>query len=305
MISTNLKRIINFATKDFSRNKGIAIAAIFVLVIMIMLVTSLFFFQNMVSHLTNQLQDKIDITAYFNETVAEQDILDLKDQLLTTNPNVKKIEYISKEQALAIFSENHQSDSILSQALQEVGTNPFLPSLNIVTNGDPDQYARIAEALQSPEFSNLIDEVDFSQKKDIIEKVYAITSNINLAGLILGIILLIIAILVVYNTIKLAIESSKEEINTMRIVGASDWFIRGPFMVQGIIYGIIAFIISFFISGICAFLISHQVEIVLPGFNTLSFFLRNWWIFVLIQLVFGVGVAGLSSFMVVKKHLKV
>ncbi|MFA6190275.1 MAG: permease-like cell division protein FtsX [Candidatus Staskawiczbacteria bacterium] len=305
MISTNLKRIINFAVKDFSRNKGISIAAIFVLVITIMLVTGLFFFQNMMGYLTTQIQDRIDITAYFSEGVGEQEILNIKDEIFKLAPNIKKIEYVSKDQALEIFNTNHQSDSTLSQALQEVGTNPFLPSLNITTNGDPLQYAQIANLLQTSNFSDMVDSVDFSQKKDIIEKVYSITSNINMIGLIIGVILLFLAILVVYNTIKLAIESSGEEINTMRIVGASDWFIRGPFMVQGVIYGLIAFGVCILISGISAGLLSGKMAIILPGFNMFGFFLTNLWAFILIQLGFGVGVGVISSLMVVKKHLQV
>ena len=217
------------------------------------------------------------------------------------SPNIKNIEYVSKDQALATFNTTHQDDPVLSQALQEVGENPFLPSLNITTNGDPSQYAQVANILQTSDFSNLIDTVDYSQKKDTIEKVYSITSNINIFGLILGIILVIVAILVVYNTIKLAIENSKEEISTMKIVGASDWFIRGPFVIQGIIYGIIAFLICFLISGISAYFLSSQISVILPGFNIFGYFLTNWWIFVLIQLGFGIGVGVISSSYCCKK----
>src|ERR1035437_4498531 len=264
---TNFKRITDFAVKDFSRNKGISIAAIFVLIMTIMLVTGLFFFQGMANYLTSQLQDKIDITAYFKDGSQEQDILNVKDQISKIAPGIKNIGYVSKDQALATFNTTHQSDSALSRALQEVGANPFLPSLNITTNGDPSQYAEIANTLQTSDFSNLIDSVDFSQKKDIIGKVYSITSKINMVGLILGIILVCVAMLVVYNTIKLAIESSKDEIGTMKIVGASDWFIRGPFMIQGVIYGLIAFLICFFVSGISAYFLSSQISIILPGFD--------------------------------------
>ncbi len=302
---TNLKRITNFAVKDFSRNKGISIAAIFVLIITILLVTGLFFFQNMVGYLTTQIQDKIDITAYFKDGTQEQDILNVRDQIVKLAPNIKNIDYVSKDQALATFNTIHQSDSTLSQALQEVGANPFLPSLNITTNGEPAQYAQIASLLQTSDFSNLIDTVDFSQKKDIIEKVYSITSKINTVGLILGIILALVAILVVYNTIKLAIENSRDEISTMRIVGASDWFIRGPFIIQGVIYGFIAFLFCIFISAITAFLLSPQMAIILPGFDMFGYFLNNLWIFILLQLGFGIGVGVISSFIVVKKHLQV
>jgi cell division transport system permease protein len=302
---TNFKRVFNFAVNDFSRNKGISVATIFVLTITIMLVTGLFFFQGVAGYLTSQIKDKIDIAAYFKSGTQEVDILNVKDEILKMSPNIKKIEYVSREQALASFNEKHKDNPVLAQALQEVGDNPFLPSLNITTNGDPKQYASVANILQTSDFSELINKVDFSEKKDTIEKLYSVTSSINIAGLILGIILIIVAILVVFNTIKLAIENSKEEISTMRVVGASNWFIRGPFVIQGIIYGVISFLICFVLSGVFSYFLSLKTDTLLPGFNIFDYFLTNWWIFVLIQLGFGMGVGAISALVVVKKHLEV
>ena len=303
---TNFKRVADFAFKDFNRNKGISIAAIFVLVVTIMLVTGLVFFQGIAGYLTSQLQDKIDITAYFKTDTAEADILSAKDEIMKMSSNVKNVEYVSKDQALIAFNEQHSNDPVLSKALQEVGDNPLLPSLNITTTkGDPAQYEDISNLLQTADFSNLIDHVDYLQRKDTIQEVYSITQNINIFGIGLGVILIILAMLVVFNTIKLAIENSKDEITTMRVVGAPDWFIRGPFIIQGIIYGVIAFLICFILSGLCAFFMSVKFAIVLPGFNIFSFFLTNWWIFVLIQLGFGIAVGVISSFIVVKKYLNI
>ena len=242
---TNFERIFKFAINDFSRNKGVSLAAIFILFVVIMLATSLLFFQGFASYLTNQIQNKIDITAYFKDNATEDDILQAKSQILKMSPDVKSVEYVSKEQALQVFNEKHKGNEIISQAIEEVGANPFLPSLNIITTGSTLQYEQISNILQSDQFSNLIDKVDFSEKKDTIEKVFSIVSNVNILGLILGIILIIIAVLVVYNTIRLAIDNSKDEISTMKIVGASNWFIRGPFIIQGAIYGAVAFIICF------------------------------------------------------------
>ncbi len=300
---TSLKRVLTFATNDFSRNKGISVAAVFVLVIAIMLVSGLFFFHGMVGYLTSQIQNKIDITAYFKDGTQEQDILNVKDEILKMSPNIKGVEYISQDQALASFNEKHKDDAVLAKALQEVGSNPFLPSLNIATNGDPEQYAAVSNTLQTADYSKLIDKVDFSEKKDTIEKVYSITSNINLYGILFGIILVILSILVVFNTIRLAIENSREEIRTMRIVGASDWFVRGPFVVQGIIYGVVSFLICILLSGLFSYFLSSKIGVVLPGFDMFGYFLTNWWIFVLIQLGFGVWVGVISAVIVVKKHL--
>ena len=90
----------------------------------------------------------------------------------------------------------------------------------------------------------------------------------------------------------------------MRIVGASNGFIRGPFVIQGVIYGIIAFVICIFITGLSAMFLAPKMSVILPGFDIFSYFLTNLWIFVLIQLVFGIGVGVISSFIVIKKYLK-
>src|SRR3989339_890165 len=249
---TNFKRIFNFALNDFGRNKGISIAAIFVLVVTIMLVTGLVFFHGMAGYLTAQIQDKIDITAYFKDGSAEEDILNVKSQILNLSPNIKNVEYVSKNQALTSFSEKHKNDTALSDALQEVGNNPFLPSLNITTTGEPQQYEEISNILQTSDFSKLIDKVDFSQKKDTIEKVYSITSNVNMFGVALS-----------------------------------------------------AFVICILISGFFAFFISPKISVVLPGFDMFNYFLTNLWIFVLIQLGFGIAVGTNSAFFVVKKYLDI
>ena len=302
---TNFKRIVKFALTDVSRNKGVSLAAVFVLVITIMLATGLFFFQGISQYLVSQVQDKIDITAYFKEDTLEDDILKVKDEILKMSSDVKKIEYVSKDDALKTFTEKHKDSSVFLKALEEVGQNPFLPSLNITTTGSALQYEQISNILQTENYSVFIEKVDFSQKKDTIKKVFAITSGINMFGLILGIILVVVAILVVLNTIKLTIEGSKNEISTMRIVGASDWFVRGPFIIQGAIYGLIAFVICFTLSVLFAYFLSSNIEVMLPGFSIFNYFLSNFWIFILIQLGFGVGLGMISSFIVVRKHLEV
>jgi len=302
---TNLKRIITFAFTDFFRNKGVSLAAVFVLVITIMLATGLFFFQGITKYLVLQVQDKIDITAYFHENTLEADILKTKDDIQKAFPDIKEINYVSTDQALKTFTEKHKDNAVVLKALDEVGQNPFLASLNIKTSGATSEYEQIANMLQSKDYSALIEKVDFSQKKDTIEKVFSITSSINVFGLLLGIILVIVAILVVLNTIKLTVDGSKNEIGTMRIVGASDWFIRGPFIVQGAIYGVIAFVICFSLSAIFSYFLSSKIAVVLPGFSTFHYFISNFWLIVLIQLGFGVGLGMISSFIVIRRYLEI
>jgi len=302
---TNFKRILKLAFVDFYRNKGISVAAIFVMVITIFVMTGLFFIHGIGNHIITEVQNKIDITAYFKTEAEEVDILQAKDQLMNLVPQIKDIQYVSKEDALALFTQRHQDNLVFSDALTEVGGNPFLPSLNITTADSAEQYQKIADILEGDQFSDIIDNVDFSQKKDTIDKVFSIISSINLFGIGLAVVFLLVAAVIVFNTVKLAIENSKEEISTMRIVGATTWFVQGPFIIQGVIFGIISFLICFIATGFLAYFLSGGLALALAGFNLFGYFLSNIFLIILIQLGFGVALSAATSFIVVRKYLKV
>lgn len=302
---SNFSRAMGFALSHFYRNKGTSVAAIFVLTVTTLLMTGLFFTRGMSDYVIGQVQNKIDITAYFTSDTPEQDILDARQALLQEAKAIKTIQYISQDQALAAFNEKHADNAVFSRALTEVGGNPFLPSLNIITNGDTTQYQAIAAILQQDQYASMIQKVDFSEKKDTIQKVFAITAAVTAFGLGIGVVLIVISILVVFNTIKLIIEASGQEISTMRVVGASNWFIRGPFIIQGAIFGAISLGICFLITAACSFALTPGLAVIMPGFNLFGFFLANIFIIILIQLAAGAGLASALSFLVVRKYLNV
>ncbi len=301
----NFNRVLHFAFVDFYRNKGVSIAAIFVLTIVTLLITGLFFLNGASNFLIETIKNKIDITAYFKEDVEELDILHVKAEILKISSDVKSVKYISREQALADFTQKHKDSPVLSSALLQVGDNPFLPALNITTNGSSELYGQLAQILEGGELSGFIEKVDYSQKRDTIEKVFEITSAITKFGIIIGLILVLIAISVVFNTIKLVVDSSKEEIDTMRIVGASPWFVKSPFVIQGVIFGLVAFVVCFFVTALLTYFSSSAIAVVLPGFSLFGYFFSHLFIVILIQLVFGVGLGALSSLIAVNKYLKI
>lgn len=300
----SLKRILKFAFLDFSRHRGNNFAAILVLAVPILLATSLFVFQGLSKFIIFQIQEKIDITAYFKETATEEDILMVKDELLKLSSEIKNVQYVSREQALQKFTERHKDNPDFMKALEEVGGNPFLAALNIKTE-DPFQYEKVSTFLSGGPYSQLIEKVDYSQKKETIEKIFTITSNINKFGFGLGIVLFLIAILVVLNTIKLAIDSSKDEITAMRLVGAPNWFIRGPFIIQGAICGFTAFLICLVITGLAVYFIGPKVEVLVPGFGLFNYFMTNILVILAIQVGFGVGLGIIASFILVRSYLRV
>ncbi len=301
---TALKRVFKFAITDFSRNKGANFAAIFVLVITISLVTTLFLFRGTAQFLISKVQEKVDVTAYFKKEATEEDILNVKSEISNFSSEIQDIKYISREEALQKFTEKHKNDPDLMKALEEIGDNPFLASLNIKMEF-PFQYEKVSLFLQADQFSSVVEKVDYYQKKPIIDKVFSTISTINQIGIILSGILILISILVVFNTIKLAIQDSKEEINAMKLVGAPNWFIRGPFIIQGATCGLFACLISLAIFASITYFSASSLEALLPGFNIFDYFVSNFWIILSIQIGAGVILGVVSSYIVVRKYLNV
>ena len=299
----SFKRVIKSGFKAFFRNAGLGAATIFVMVMVIFLVTMLWLLNPASEILVENIQEKVDVSVYFKKDAQAEEILQAKSEI-TKISEVREVEYVSKEQALEKFIERHKDDPTLMESLTEVGENPFLASLNIKAQ-QASQYEQVASFLESSDFSGIIDKVDYHQRKPVIDKVISMTNNINKFGIVLGIVLGVIAVLIAYNTIRLAIYNSSREISTMRLVGASNWFIRGPFLIQGIIVGVLAGLITLIITFGVSYGFNAKVASILSGVSMMSLFLSNFWTIILIQFVTGTGLGIISSMIAIRKFLKV
>ncbi len=300
---TLLRRIIRSGWQSFRRDGEIAVATIFVLFLAVMLVSVLYLFRDVAHSLVENIQERIDISVYFKEDVAEADILEIKKEIFRF-PEVKEVEYVSKDQALEDFIVRHEQDSILLESIEEVGRNPFLASLNIKA-WDPSQYEKVSEFLKNPEFEDVIEKIDYYQRKLIIERICSLNSIISKTGMILSVILIAVAVAVTFNTIRLSIYNSRKEIKVQRLVGASNWFIRGPFIVQGIICGLLAALISLLLLTLTCKFVSTKTENFFFDLDVYSLFIKNFWTIVTIQIITGIGLGIVSSSIAIRKYLKI
>lgn len=300
-----LKRIIRSGWISFSRNSGLSIATIFIMVMTISLVTSLFLFHQISQFLIAELEERADISVYFKGGTREGDISDLKEELAKI-PEVKDVEYISREMAREKFIQRHKDNPVIMEtlALPEFRDWKPLASFNIRAF-QAGQYQAIVNFLEKGPFKNLIDHIDYYERKLVIEKIFSITSGIKRAGIGLSLILALVAILVAFNTIRLAIYSSREEIAVQRLVGASNWFIQGPFLVQGTISGFFATLICLLIFTLICWIFSPRIEILFPGLNIFNYFTNNFFNILLIQLATGIGLGVISSAIAIRKYLKI
>jgi len=298
---TYLRRTIRFGWHNFWREGSLNIATVFVLTMTISLMSFLLVAQGGVQHLIVQIQDKIDISVYLRADLTQEELLTAQEKL-SDMPEVQTVTMVSKEDALVKFQKRHKNDPILLESLEAVGVNPFYGSLNIRATS-PDQYAAILTVLNSSAMENVVHKVDYVEKKTVIEKLSKFISNINAFGLFLAIALGIIAVLVTFNTIRVAIYDSSKEISVMRLVGASNSFIRGPFIVEGIIAGVIAAFISFLILFLTAYFLGDRIESITNGFNLFVWFGAHAVGLFFLQLATGIVLGVVSSLVAIRRYL--
>ncbi|MDP3052492.1 MAG: permease-like cell division protein FtsX [bacterium] len=298
-----LSRIIKYGFKNFLRNGWLSTATIAVMFLALFVLQGLIIFNVVAKTAITSVQNKIDISVYFKSNVAEDEILNLKKSLEGLS-EVKKVEYISQDQALAEFKARHQENSAVSQAIEVIGTNPLLSSLNIKAN-NPKEYAAIADYLNNQSLSPIIEKVSYAQNQVVINRLISIVDTAKSGGIILSIIAAIIAVLVAFNTIRLAIYTNRDAIGIMRVVGASNNFIRGPYIVEGVLYGILAAVLSFAVIVPLITYASPYVNNFIPDMNLQTYFASNFLRLLGYQLLFGIILGTVSSFIAVRRHLQI
>jgi len=305
MTMITLKRIIKAGFLNFKRNGLISWAAVLVVTITLSVITTIILLQAVLHFSLNQIKDKVDVTIYFTVKAPEEKIMLLKSSLEKL-PEVAAVSYTSADEALKLFRDRHANDYATIQALDEIGDNPLGAYLNVKAK-EVSQYESIANFMKSDNAlvsgsTSIIDKVNYHQNRLVIERLNTIISGAQKLGFLITLLLVIISIIITFNTIRLTIFISKEEIGVMRLVGASKMHVRGPFMIEGAIYGIIATLITLAIFWPATAWLGVKMTDFL-GINMYGYYLSNFFqIFVILSLS-GIILGIISSFLVIRKYL--
>jgi len=299
---TIISRIFHFGFKNFWRNGWLSTATVAIMTLASLGFLGLVVFGVVTHAAAGAIQDKIDISVYFNTNTSEDEILNIQ-QSLEGLPQVASVDYVSRDQALAAFQQSHANDPTVSQAINELDTNPLEASLNIKAK-DPSQYSAISDYLSSPDLAPYIDTTSYTQNQDVINRLATIVRDVNFGGWILTIFLALVAGLVMFNTIRLAIYSNREEIGVMRVVGASNSLVRGPFVVEGMMWGAIAAVVSIILIAPALYFLSPYLNAFIPGLELFRYFYTHIFQLFLYDLVFGVVIGSFSSFWAVRRYLR-
>ncbi len=288
---------IKQAFSQIGRNKNMSTASVFAITAMMLILGVFFTIMVNVNLMTQNVQNQFDtIQLYLKDDVTAEQAAEMVNEISAID-GITEAAYLTKEDAMTIMKERWGEKASLLDGLSE---NPFPASIEITVSDIADEQ----KIVSSVENMDGVDEVKFY--KDVIDKVLTITGYIQTGALILIAVLVVVSIIVVANTIKLTVHAREEEIHIMKYVGATNWFVRGPFLVEGIIIGVIASLIAVAIVGFGYYkfvdIFSSKVLILFStGMIPYQFIIEN---LIIIFVALGVSIGSLGSILSMRRFLK-
>ncbi|OGL37769.1 hypothetical protein A3B63_03300, partial [Candidatus Saccharibacteria bacterium RIFCSPLOWO2_01_FULL_49_22] len=301
------ERVIKNGIVSFGRNIWLAIAAIAMMAITLTILLFGVVANATFSHTIDEITDRIDVSVFLKDTVSEERREELISDLKKVE-NVESVEYISKEEALKRYRAQNVDNPELLAAISEVD-NPLSQEL-LIQPQDPNNMQPIKEFLDQSEIAQLqSDPTSYSgDRKEAIDKIARATRFFEQAGIVGIIIFALISALIIFNTIRMAIFNRRDELVIMRLLGASTWYIRGPFVVETILYGIVAAAFSLLVCAALFAVASSTLQASSLGLLDIKYsgeyFKNNLLLILSLQLLAGIIIGAASSAIATRRYLK-
>jgi len=305
-----IKRIFRAGFLSFWRNGFVSFASVLMMTFTLFTILLAIFTGVILDTTLQQFRDKADMNVYFVTDAPESSILALQKSV-NALPEVASTQYVSQDDALANFRELHQNDQLTLQALDELGTNPLGAVLNIKAK-DINSYGAIADFLQQQEAlgqgqPQIIDKINYfdQQHQDAVNRLSQITTSAKWIGLIIILIFVLVTVAISFNTLRLTIYSSREELAVMRLVGAGQGYIRAPFLVEGVMYGFIAGIITMLLFYPLTWWLGNATQGFFGGIKIFSYYIGHFPELFLIIVGAGIVLGAVASYLAVRRHLRI
>lgn len=298
-----IQRTIKQGLQNFLRNGWLSVASVSILFFSLFIISLLFTITTTAGKVMQDVQDKVNVSVYFKSDVPDEKIMEAKKNLESFS-EVKSVSFVSKEQALEDFKKNNANEPAILQSLEEIGENPLLSYL-VVKAQSPDKYDVISKYVTEAPFAEDVGRVNYEKNKEIIKKFNMLIGQVRKIGVILGSIFALVAILITFNTVRITIYTHKEEIEIMRLVGASNIFIRLPFILEGLFYGIIASLVSMLALFVTLYFGGSYISGATFVKNLTSFYFDNWLELFALQVILGSLLGIVGSTIAMRKYLKV
>lgn len=304
-------RMTRYGANNFTRNAWLTTAATAVMTITLLIIFMTFVARQALASTVDELRQKVDISIYLRNDVKDDEAKQVINKFKSTE-NVVSVRYIDIEEAKQTYIDQNRPSAEQLQAISELPVTPFFPSLRVIIE-DPNDTSALANLVAKDETVKKALNPDpkrapsFSgEKKKVIETISRWTAFAERGGLLAAVIFIAISMLIIFNTIRMAIFNRKEEIQMMKLIGADKGFIRGPFVVEAVMYGFVAALIATSIG----YTILYSAERPLSNYGiAIGATLDNFTIFaplvLIIMIMIGAFIGILSSRLAVRRYLKV
>ncbi len=240
-IFLSLFRVIKFSFQNFFRNFWLSFITMTIFVLTLFTINAVIFMNVLAEAALDSIEQKVEVSVYFEPDTSEDLVKSVQGYLIGL-PQVRTVEFISEDDALESFKDRHKDNPVILSSLDEVDGNPFGHAL-VISAHSANDFPFILEALDTPEYSPFIKQKDYQDYETIIERINSLSFRVRVGGFILAAFFSLVAIMIIFNTIRVAIYVYRDEIGIMKLVGANDWFVRGPFLVEALMYSLFATLI--------------------------------------------------------------
>lgn len=299
-------RIIKLGNKNFWRNRWLTLGATLLMTLTLVMISVSVLFSFIVKDSANQIRSKIDLTIYFrDDKVKDQTIEDLGVRV-ESNSEVVGVKFVDKTAALERWRRLPINKNIKDPVNEK--NNPLPRSLEVDTS-NPELIEALVPKIVSQDSDNIICEecVSYSKNRETVNRLVGITKFVQRTGVLLSIFFGIIAIFNVLNIIRITIIARSDEIEIMRYVGASNAFIRGPFVVEGIFYGVFGTVITSVFLLLSALLLGPYLDSLAFSLLSMGFYdyvVAHIWYLVIVQLLIGVILGVVVSSVSMRRYLR-
>lgn len=301
-----LSRVARYGLRNFTRNAWLTIAATAVMVITLLIIFITVVASSVLGEAITSQKQKIDLSFYIKANASE-DVLRTLAGKMRIQPNVTEVSISTSENEYKKASKDNVEGWSL---VVDEGIKPAIPAVIHVKLADMSKRKAIEKFISGdPQFKQWVDSSvansqDVEARQQTINKLSSLMDIASRVGIVAGSFFVVISVLIIFNTIRMTIFSRRDEISMMKSIGADSYFIRGPFLIEAELYGVIAAIIAM----VVGYLLSTKLLPSLGGYievkQTKSFILHWWWLILLGMITTGFVIGDLSARLALRKYLK-